>query len=56
MLSDSKEDGGGKDSHDEIDDFLKVTFEVYSTCKTDNSLHYTKGALYQREDYGSLQM
>lgn len=36
MLSDSEEDGGGEDSHDEIDDFLKVTLEAYSTCKTDN--------------------
>ena len=49
MLSDSEEDGGGEDSHDEIGYFLKVTLEAYS-------LHYTKGALYQREDYGSLQM
>ena len=52
MLSDSEEDGGGEDSHDEIGYFLKVTLEAYSTCKTDNGRltiisiipkeHYTK--------------
>ena len=52
MPSDSEEDGGGEDSHDKIDDLLKVTLEAYSTCKTDNGRltilsitpkeHYTK--------------
>ena len=35
MLSDSEEDGRGSGSNDEIDDFLKITLEAYSSWKTD---------------------